>query len=182
MEKLVKIITKSGNEITLREWQKHYGLTVDSSQIGQYYSLEERIFSRDLEDYGQLIVNELLIKVLDRFRSKVKQPVNINAFNRNASKQAQLRAQGLRAAKYSPHEVFMAADIDTQSNEQTDTWVKVLREVSKELDIKIRIGYEDYKKDGSTFIHVDVCPEFYGNGKPFNAVKHPVQWENSIEW
>lgn len=176
------VITKEGKEITLKEWQKMYQLPENSTMIGRHFSTTERIFARDLKDYGTLVVNEQLMRVMDRFRDRIKKPVNVNAFNRNEAKQAELAAQGLRTATHSPHVVFMAVDIDTTSALETREFVRELDGVAKELGIKIRIGYEDYLKIGQTFVHVDVCPEYYAKGKPFNNHPHPVQWESPIKW
>lgn len=148
MSKVV-VITKSGHEMTLKEWQKYYQLPENSTMIGRHFSTTERIFARDLQDYGKLVVNEQLMRVMDRFRDKIKKPVIVNAFNRNEAKQAALTAQGLRTATHSPHVVFMAVDIDTTSALETREFVRELENVSKELGIKIRIGYDDYLKHGA---------------------------------
>lgn len=180
----VVVISRSGHEMTLKEWQKFYGLSVDSDFIGAYFSLSELRFKKDMERYGKLVVNELLMRVLDRFRSKVGVPVTINAFNRDEAKQAELKAQGFRAATVSPHVVCMAADIDTKSSAQTDSWVAILQAVAIELGIKVRIGYKQYQAEPTpqTFIHVDVCPEYYAAGKPFHSKAHPAVWEKQITW
>jgi hypothetical protein len=178
----VKVVLRDGSEITLPEWQKMYGLTPYSNSIGKYFSLSEVRFERDLEIYGELVVNELLMMVLDGFREAVDVPVCLNSFNRNKERQAELRKEVKGAAKYSPHEVKLAADIDTEDEHQTREWVKTLKQVASILGIKIRIGYKQYLEDGSTFIHVDVCPEYFAPGKPWNKTFHPVQWEREIEW
>lgn len=178
----VVVITKAGTEITLKEWQKIYQLPENSTMFGKHFSTTERIFSRDIKDYGKLVVNELLIRVLDRFRSRIKKPIVINSFNRDDRRQDQLTQQGLRTAKYSPHVVFMAADIDTASALDTREYIRELDGVSKELGIQIRLGYDDYLKNGQTFVHLDVCPEYYAKGKPYHGMPHPIQWETSIRW
>jgi len=179
---MVKAISKSGHEMTLKEWQKFYGLPENSQKIGKYFSTTERKFAQDIAEFGGLVVNELLMKVLDRFREKLKKPVNINSFNRSAAKQAELTAAGFRTAKFSPHEVFMAADIDTDSPIESRTYANMIKGIANELGIKIRVGVEDYIKAGQTFIHVDVCPEYYAKGKPFHSKPHPLQWESAITW
>jgi hypothetical protein len=178
----VLVIGSRGDIKALAEWQAEYGLEPGSDQVGKYFSLRDPKLAQDLEEYGQLVVNELLIKVLDSFREKVKSPVIINSFNRNDAKQAQLHRDGLKAAKYSPHVVKMAADIDTKTPEQTRQWAKTLREVANQLGIKIRIGTEQYLSANQTFIHVDVCPEYYAKGKPFYTHFHPKEWESPINW
>lgn len=199
----IKVILRDGSETSLLNWQKIYGLTENSRMIGRYFSLNESRFKKDLADYGELIVSELLMRVLDAYREKLGQPVTINSFNRNELKQINLKTQGLRAATHSPHVMKLAADIDTpgiielQSHtapleSPTDLWkkamqinrerVKILEQVSDDLGIHTRIGNEDYLKQKQTFIHVDVCPEYYAKGKPWNHKFHPIAWEKSINW
>lgn len=180
---MVIVTTKEGTEISLKDWQHKYGLPENSTKIGKYFSTTERKFAQDLQDYGKLVVNELLMKVLDRFREKLKKPVSINSFNRSAEKQAELTAAGFKTAKFSPHEVFLAADIDTSSALESRMYRSLLEGVSKELGIKIRIGCEQYIKVGQSFVHVDVCPEYYAKGKPFHGKPHPEAWEiGGLSW
>jgi hypothetical protein len=178
----IKIMLRSGEYISLVEWQEIYSLEVGSDQIGKYFRARERKFKEDLERYGELIVNDPLIRVLDYFRATIKQPVIINSFNRNEAKQEELKAQGARAAGTSPHVVKMAADIDTTSPEQTRAWAIMLRRCAIDINVRIRIGTEKYLKDGNTFIHIDVCPEYYAVGKPFHHHPHPQVWERVINW
>lgn len=182
MKAPVKIITVTGTEIPLEQWQEIYGLEVGSDEIGRFFKATEHKFAEDIQNYGVLVVNELLMRVLDHFRATIKQPLIINSFNRDEAKQKQLKGDGFKTATYSPHVVKMAADIDTTSPEQTRAYVLILQRCAIELNIRIRLGYEQYLKAGQTFIHVDVCPEFYAFGKPFNKQFHPVQWEKVITW
>lgn len=76
----VKVILRDGTETTLPAWQEMYGLT-DIMKIGRYFSLRESRFMRDLELYGELVVNELLIRFIDGFRERVDHPVIVNSFN-----------------------------------------------------------------------------------------------------
>lgn len=179
---MVTAITKSGKEITLKEWQKLYGLPENSQKIGKFFSLTERRFVQDLKDYGKLIVNEQLMRFADRLREKWKKPINFNSFNRDDKKQEELTAAGYRTAKYSPHVVKMAFDADTESALESRMLASMAEGVAKELGIKIRIGVEDYIKAGQTFVHFDVCPEYYAPGKPFHGEPHPQAWESSIKW
>lgn len=172
----------TGELISLAEWQHLYGLEEGSDQIGKFFRATERKFAEDIQNYGELIVNEQLMRVLDHFRATLKAPVTINSFNRDENKQKALKEAGAKAATYSPHVVKMAADIDTKSAEETRSRVRILQRCASELNIKVRIGYEQYLKAGSTFIHVDVCPEYYAPGKPFHAHPHPAVWEKQITW
>lgn len=176
----VKVITRAGTEITLPEWQAQYNIA--NEQIGRNFSLTESRFKTDLALYGELVVNELLIRILDSFRESVGMPVTINSFNRSQEKQDELTAEGFKTAKVSPHVAKMAADIDTKTVEQTREWAKRLKVVGKLLGIKVRVGSEQYIKAGQTFVHVDVCAEYYALGKPFHGTPHPIQWEREISW
>jgi len=178
----ITIINKAGLPIPLEEWQKQYGLIVGSDEIGRFFKASESRFAQDIQQYHGLIVNELLMRVLDHFRATIKKPITINSFNRDEKKQQELKEAGYKAATYSPHVVKMAADIDTKSPEESRAYAIMLQRCALELNIKIRIGYEQYIKAGQTFVHVDVCPEYYAPGKPLNKTFHPVQWEKVITW
>jgi hypothetical protein len=198
----VIVLNETGDYITLDEWQKNYGLVVGSDRIGKYFSITEHRFAQDINDYGHLVVNALLIKVLDRYRELKGFPVCINSFNRDQAKQDQLKKSGARAATTSPHVAKMAADVDTPGIEELkksnpkltndEAWllavkinhdqVKLFKQASTELGINIRIGYKEYLEERSTFIHVDVCPEYYGPGKRFYKLQHPKAWEQPITW
>lgn len=171
----VKILTTAGNYITLAEWQAKYSL--QPGQIGKYFSLREQRFQDDISLYKELIVAEPLMRVLDALRAKCGHALHINSFNRNAAKQAELKKQGFRAATISPHVFKMAADVDTKSFAESRELAKQAIAVAKELGIIIRVGVEDYIAKGQTFIHIDVCPMYFGNGKPFDNVSHPEVWE-----
>lgn len=179
---MVIVTTKEGLEISLKDWQKKYGLPENSTKIGKFFSTTERKFQQDIKDYGTLRVNELLMRFMDRLREKWKKPLIVNSFNRSPEKQAQLQADGYRAANYSPHMVYMAVDLDTTSALESRMLANMGEGVAKELGLKVRIGVEDYIKAGQTFVHFDVCPEFYAKGKPFHGQTHPIQWEAAIRW
>ncbi|HMG90762.1 MAG TPA: hypothetical protein VK589_11905 [Chryseolinea sp.] len=182
MRDKVTVVLRNGNEVTLAEWQKIYGLPVDSDKIGRYFSLSESRFIRDIQDYGELVVNELLMTVLDNLREAINSRIIVNSFNRNKEHQEDLHSRGFKTAVHSPHVVKMAADIDTVSPAQTREWVKYVKQVASILNIKVRIGFEEYLKIGQTFIHIDVCPEYYADGKPYHKLPHPAQWEFAITW
>ena len=177
----IHIITKQGKRIALVDWQLSYGLPIGSDKVGMFFSTKDRKLAEDIKDYGELTVNEQLMRVLDKFREKVG-PVIINGFNRNQAKQESLFEQGYRTAVYSPHVALMAADIETKTAAQTQEWVKILQRVAAELGIKIRIGFKQYLSAGQTFIHLDVTPEYYAVGKPFHSMPHPIAWEQTLTW
>lgn len=180
--KNVFVILKDGSQCSLEEWQNLYGLPVGSDSVGRHFSLKDPKLAQDLRDYGQLIVNELLVRVMDAFREAIDLPLTINSFNRTEEKQAALRAAGYQAAEHSPHVAKMAVDINTTSPTQTRAWVVILKNTAAQRGIKIRIGSEQYLSVGQTFIHFDVCPEFYAKNKPFNKQVHPAAWEQVTYW
>ena len=153
-----------------------------TSNIGKYFSVSEKRFQEDLKLYGQVVICELLFNILNKYRELKGIPVSLNSLNRDRKKQQALIQQGFRAAKVSPHEFFLAADVDTKNASDTMASVPLLRHAAKELGIKVRLGWQDYLKQGQSFIHVDVCPEYFGKGKVWNNITHPIQWENQIEW
>jgi hypothetical protein len=197
---MIKVILDSGKEVSLTEWQLLYDIIAGSPKIGKYFSLTERKFQADLKEFGKLYVCAPLIEVADEFRARWGKPLTVNSFNRSKEKQEALRKAGARAAAYSPHEVYLAMDIDTPGIDdilkiepkltRQQAWeraiqinrdmVQVLKKVGKDLNFKIRIGSETYLKDGDTFIHLDVCPEYYGKGKPWESRPHPPQWKNEL--
>jgi len=160
------------------------GSTVEYTEekIGKYFSILESRFQEDIRLYGEVVICELLFNVLNRFRELKGEPVKLNSLNRDRKKQEQLLKDGFRAAKVSPHEFFLAADVDTKDAADTLSSVPIMRQAAKEVGIKVRIGWQDYLKAGQSFIHVDVCPEYFGKGKVWNHVSHPVQWESQSEW
>jgi hypothetical protein len=181
MSKVI-VVTREDKQISLEEWQEKYGLLMNSAQIGRNFSYKESKFQEDIKNYGVLYVNELLIRVLDAARDKWGKPLIVNSFNRNAEKQAELKAQGLKAATYSPHVVYLAADIDTKTPEESRKLAKVIRAAAESIGIKVRLGFEQYIAAGQTFVHVDVCPEYYAKGKPRAKQEHPTAWESPINW
>lgn len=191
MNDKVKVITREGKQISLEQWQEIYGLPVGSNRIGKFFYLSEERFQLDIDLYGELIVNELLIRLLDAVRKASAHPLTLNSFNRSDAKQESLRKSGARAATTSPHVVrkdgeeitgATAGDIDTLSADDSRKLAKRIREVSEIVNIKCRIGYKQYIDDGSTFVHVDVCPEYYAEGKPWHHLPHPPVWELTNTW
>ena len=170
------IITKQGEFIPLNQWQALYGLEVGSNKIGRHFSIGEAA----IHDGGK--ISELVIRVLDRYRELKGKAVIINSLDRTQAKQEELTAAGYRTATFSPHVVGMAADIDTLTEQDTYDQVSVIVKAAKLEGIKIRLGYHQYLADGNTFIHIDVCPEYYASTKPFYMHSHPKPWENTIVW
>lgn len=152
-------------------------------KIGKYFSISEFRFQEDIRLYGQVVICELLFMVLNRYRELKGEPVNLNSLNRDRKKQEQLLKDGFRAAKVSPHEYFLAADVDTKDQADTLLSVPIMRQAAKDVGVKVRIGWHDYLKVGQSFLHVDVCVEYFGKGKVWNSQPHPPQWEAAgSEW
>lgn len=170
------IILKDGTIVNLPEWQELYNIPRDQIHIGKHFAIGEP----KIKDGGTIA--GILIVLLDRYREAKGVSVNINSFDRTQEKQTELIKDGYRAATTSPHVVKMAADVDTISKDDTKKSVALLQKIAKELGIKIRIGYISYEKDGNTFIHVDVCPEFFAPGKPYHNHPHPIHWETATIW
>lgn len=172
----MEIINKLGQLISLEEWQELYNIPRDQIHIGKFFAIGEHSI------YDDGFVAAPLIAVLDKYRELKGKPVTINSMYRTQRHQDNLKEAGYRTAATSPHVAGMAADIDTTSERDTYDSVSLLVKAAKQLGIKIRLGYQSYLADGNTFIHVDVCPEYYAPGKPYYAQGHPAQWERAIVW
>lgn len=172
----MNIINKDGRVMDLAEWQELYNLPKGSQYIGAFFAIGEH----SIYDDGSVAAP--LIMLLDKYRELKGKPVSLNSLHRTQKQQDGLRAAGYRAAATSPHVRGMAADVDTMSEKDTYDSASLLTKAAKLLGIKIRLGYHSYLADGNTFVHVDVCPEYYAQGKPYYGDEHPKQWENSIVW
>lgn len=193
----IKILTLSGDYITLDEWQKKYGLLVGSAKIGKYFSYDESRFMRDIKEFGGLVVAEPHMIVADKARELWGQPLTFSSYNRTQEKQDELRAEpgtaGLRA-EVSPHVVKLAGDIDLKTRLEVLAFAPVLKQAAKDVHVKIRVGFAQYleksveveeatgQKDTWTFCHFDVCPEYYAPGKPWHNKPHPKVWEIETSW
>lgn len=175
----IMVFDERGESIKLSEWQTMYGLK--HGQIGHYFSYMEWRFKQDIEDYGILTVCAPLMILLDTYREISGKPCRIASFNRDVKKQEELMRRGFKAAKHSPHVVKMAADIDLHSEEEVRKAVKDMREASNLSGVPCRIGWRSYLPN-QTFIHVDVCPLYFGKHGAYANRHHPSAWENEIEW
>ena len=169
------IILRNGQRMPFSEWQKKHGISAD--KFSQYFSFRDKKLDRP--DFQ---LSELLFPIIDEFRKQVRKPVFINSAYRSQAEQDNLIAKGHRAVKNSPHTQGMAIDIDTLTPAETYRHVRILEAVAKKLDIKIRIGFRKYLKDGNTFIHFDVAPEYFAKGKPFHHINHAEAWERQARW
>jgi hypothetical protein len=202
----IRILTLSGDYITLPEWQLKYGLEVGSTQIGKYFRFTELRFQEDIREYGFVVINEPLIIVLDEYRRLKGKQVVISSLNRNAAKQAKLVAepheiQNLRAI-VSTHEFYIASDVDCVDEADVLASVPIMLQAAENKMVRIRLGWKAYlaqmhiekkkwealpepKKPFSfpwTFMHVDTGPEYFAKGKPWHSVKHEEPWEREARW
>lgn len=168
--KNIRLIT--GVLVDLKDFQEVYNIT--SNQVGIHFNLSE--FPEEF------VFSEQLIRLVDVARRIYGKPIKINSSFRTQNKQDELRKEGYRAATFSPHCVGMAWDLDTKTVSETLELVNALKLAATYLNYQIRLGYKEYMKDYMTFVHVDVCPMFYGNGMALNDVQHPFQWETQMEW
>jgi hypothetical protein len=179
-------------------------LPVGSDKIGKYFSLKDIKIAQNLAMHNYLIINEPLMRVMDLSREMDGVAWILNAYNRSNADQLRLQNDPrYEAAKYSPHEVNMATDINCAkfdkvvrngktelvlnaeaSRKEVYRKVGIIQTAAKKLGIKVRIGYKQYLSQAIPmyFVHIDVCPEYYPAGKPFHNHKHPVQWESEITW
>jgi hypothetical protein len=170
-----KIITAKGEIIDLSIWQASKGYS--SIQLGKYFSTTESKLS------GDFILHEYLFTILDLLREYVKKPIKINSAYRTEKEQKELQKINEGAVNNSPHCWGLAIDIDTISNKETARYLVILRKIAKELNLQIRLGWQQYEKLGSTFIHIDVCPEMFGTGKVWEFFpKIPIEYKTQIEW
>lgn len=170
------ILLESGEKISLEMWQRIYALPVGSKKIGRFFTIGEKSFKNGLE------ISELIIKLIDKVRELKGSPVKVNSLDRTKEYQISLKNRGYRAATTSPHVVKMAADIDTTTTDDTFEMVELISEAANRLSLVVRIGYNAYLKDGNTFVHVDVCPMYYGAGKAFAKEACPDVWRRKVEW
>lgn len=138
---------------------------------------EERLASADREkELSELIAKEKNKLLKEQYQKEL------------ATLQQKLRA-GI-----SPHVAKMAVDLDFLTREEVATVLPFIQKAAKNMNIRIRVGYKQYlaksiqvergggAKNSWTFIHVDVCPEFYAVGMPFHNQPHPPVWELQNEW
>ncbi len=178
----VFILKPDGSEVPLATWQEENGYEVGSARIAKHFWFTESKFMENIQDYGKLVVCELLMKVADKYRDIKSASIHVNSFNRDRAKQLKLLKGGFKAAAVSPHEFYMAMDADTDTEQETRLNAAMVREAGKQLGIKVRIGFEQYLANKQTFIHFDVCPEYFSVGKPWHYIKHPPQWETENQW
>lgn len=180
MKNKIKFLTRDGNITDFDSYQASHGLT--GTKIAKHFSYTEPKFTQDIQDYDELIVCEPLMMLLDAVREAKGMPIFINSFNRDKAKQESLHERGYKAAIFSPHVAKMAADVDTLNDAETVYIANLALGCAKLMGIRARVGFKQYMENGQSFVHIDVCPEYYAPGKPFNHIFHPPAWETEMSW
>ena len=133
------------------------------------------------EQNADFTLSEKLIEAFELLRTARGKAIPINSGWRSAEKQAELLADpAYKAATYSPHIEGLALDLGADSADEVDLLVDLLRKLRK--SIPLRIGFQQYRDNGQTFVHFDVAPFYYGIGGPLAARPCPDQWREPSEW
>lgn len=167
-----RIILENGQVIDLATWQEGRGLPAD--KLSKNFQVAEFV---DVND-GSLLISEVLIDFLQVLRDKTGTPVKVSYKGgyRTESTQKGMQATNSNAATNSPHVKGMAGDVDRPTIKSTREFAKLALETAKEIGIGIRVGYLDYLSKGQSFVHIDVCPEYYGMDGPYVPSKFPAAW------
>lgn len=173
-----KIIKANGELVELSIWQQSKGYT--PTQLGKYFSTKENKLENE-----SWYLHEYLFTILDKLRELANKPIHINSAYRTTAEQIALQKKNEGAVSNSPHTYGLAIDIDTVSHVETLRYVIYLRQIARELNLQIRIGYKQYQNmtPKQTFVHIDVTPEMFGIGKPYEFFPNiPQIFKRSIEW
>lgn len=173
-----KIYLQDGTLTDLSNYQSKEGL--DKEQIGEHFSLDEAVFQSNMADYTTVYWCEPIIKLLDAFRSSKGEPVTLTSVYRSSEKQQELIDRGLTDATVSPHNLSFAADIDCKDDEDVIRTANLIRTIGKNHNIPTRVGYQSYLQRGDTFVHVDVCNYYYGEGGPFADHTHLLRSYSNV--
>lgn len=180
-----QVILRDGQKISLAEWQQRNGY--QASRVSHNFTVSE------MDCGGHMTIAEPLLELLEKYRELTGgKPVKITAGYRTQEHQKELQGRkDLKAALYSPHTCGMAADIDFPDRKSVLANVPILQKAAASLGLYVRIGYKQYLANGQSFIHVDVCPEYYAPGKPYydwpiwdgKPNKAPAAWlVNGVTW
>lgn len=161
--------------MTLEEHQAINNLTTD--QVGRFFSIRERAVRESQ------IINAELIHILDTLREKVNRPIVLTSLHRTTAKQEELKQRGFAAAGHSPHLYGCAADIACKNVFEVKAYANLIREISEELNIPVRIGYKQYLDRGQTFVHVDTAPLIFGKEGIYGYIPNvPPAFKSKITW
>jgi len=171
----MEVILRSGQVISLKDYQKVNKL--DSTKLSDNFSVSE------FDCNGELVIAEPLIHFLELFRATIKRPVKINSGYRTKDYQEDLKKTNKGAATNSPHTVGMAADIDTYTRKESEEFAKIILDLASKHSYDVRVGWKQYSRLGSTFVHIDICPMYYGEGKPYAKDKVADAWRiKNLVW
>ena len=92
-----------------------------------------------------------LFEAFEDIRERWGRSINISSGYRCIKKQRDLYDQGITTAIISTHCFGTALDLDTSSEEETKSLVKLIETYQPDL----RVGYQSYLYKGQTLIHVD---------------------------
>jgi hypothetical protein len=167
------IIMPNGQSIPLATWQDLQGLPAEF--------ISTNILLNSSAVWGYFEISSYVIEILNALNSNGFYVIN-SLYRTDAKQKDLIREGNPNAAKVSPHCFGMAADVDAKNKEQTVELAALIQEIATELNIKVRIGFNKYLLNGNTFVHFDVCPEYYAEGKPYHNNSHPKQWESVMQW
>lgn len=164
-----QIISGTGHLTDLKIWQQFRGLKGDK--------ISDNFLWTEFDHKGELILSEILIDLIQVVRLRWKKPLVPNSGYRTQEKQNELKEQGYRTATTSPHVKGMAVDLETKTAKETKELAELVLLTARQLKLGARVGFRQYLNNGQTFVHVDICPEYYGKGKPWHDHIHPAVWE-----
>ena len=159
-------------------------LRTDYVERGRYFSPQE------LYDAGRFAPREKaifgpIIQLCDEIRRRWGKPIRCSAGVRTPEKQKDLKRRGYKAATYSPHVIGRSAmDLDVSSAAEVRRLVQLVRVVSKDLNIPVRIGWQSYLRAGMSFVHVDCAPLLADQALRQGVIPKWVHaaWSKEQEW
>lgn len=176
-----KILMDNGSIIDAKDY-----LTPENYQnqrLSEYMSFSE------VDCEGAVIIAAVLIDAFRAIRARWGKPIIINSGYRTAEYQRRLReryeAEGKKglAAEKSPHTEGMALDLNCRDKAEVEGLVATIRQVNAEIGGFLRIGWKLYLGSGMHFVHIDVCPYFYGEGGAFAKRQVSPAWRQpGGEW
>jgi len=129
------------------------------SQSGRYSSHGELYPDRDIWLLPEeKVILTCTLEIFDQAREYYGRPLKINSGRRSQKYQDLLTKKGYRTAKYSPHVLGAALDVDVPDDMTDVDLAKLLRDSAAALSYRVpRIGYLQYRGDqgSSSFVHFD---------------------------
>lgn len=169
------ILSDFKTKIPLVEWQKQHGYT--GGRVAKYIDL---ITDNITSDGGELHLSATILDVFDKLRERYGKPIKITSGYRTEAHQKRLIAEGFLAAKTSPHCRGYALDVDIPNETEGIKLLGLLREIRREYDGRIRIGWKKYWKYKQTLIHIDDAPLAY---QALKDSSFPMVWKmKNYEW